>query len=189
MTLQIASSLGFVQFLIQIPGHLENLSTWANWLNFLSFPDYLYWIVLVMVVFAVFRKSLSRCVVLVGRFAGFRHNPDITMKQLAAKTLNRFSIKEVEGFLWKALADGRVKAWGRGKVSLSRFPDKYELVLSPVVEEIPEKYWKYNRPDLTTAGISEIFGDDTESTLAEKGQRKYCKLRFNSDQLKKAGIL
>lgn len=185
MTIQSTGFLGFVQFLIRIPGHLEDLSTWANWLKVPFFSDYLLWMVVGMMVVAVLRKTFSRWVVLDGKFAGFRLDPDITMKQLAAKIL-KSSVGKVEKRLWKALAEGRITAWGRGKVFSHRLLDEHELVLSPVVEEIPREYWKYNRPDLVSVGI---LGDDTESALAEKGQRKYCKLRFNSGQLKKAGIL
>lgn len=182
MTIQSTGFLGFVQFLIQIPGHLEDLSTWAKWLNILSSSDYLFWMVVGVMVVAV-----SRWVVLDEKFAGFRLNPDITMRQLVIRAVKKFRVTEVEGVLWKALADGRITAWGRGKVFSQSLLDGHETVLSPVAEKIPKEYWKYNRPDLTSVGL---LGDDgTESALIERGQRQYCKLRFNSAQLKKAGIL
>lgn len=188
MAIQYVGFLGFVQFLIQIPGHLEDLSTWTKWLNIMSPPDYLFWMVVGVMVVAVLRKIFSRWVVLDEKFAGFRLDPDITMRQLVIRAVKKLRVTEVvEGVLWKALADGRVTAWGRGKVFSQSLLDGHEAVLSPVVEKIPKEYWKYNKPDLTSAGL--LGDDDTESALIERGQRQYCKLRFNSAQLKKAGIL
>lgn len=187
MYIRITDFLGFVQFLIQAPGHLEDLSAWGKWLKMLFFSDYLLWIVFGVGIVAILYKRFYRHVFPTGRVAvGSGLNPDITMRQLVIRAVKKFRVTEVEGVLWKALAYGRVTAWGRGKVFSQSLLDVHRTVLSPVVEKIPKEYWKYNKPDLTSVGL--LGDDDTESALIEKGQRQYCKLRFNSDQLKKAGI-